>query len=477
VPGLLLLSIGVAGLYVMQRRQTMMTMSRLAEWVNEEAPMLDAAAVRQLLELARDEAQSPAACWVLGRAQVADAEALHAGLLKAASDEKRTVPAVNLLRVLALRESPGSLQVALQRLRDPDLEVQKAAWTLVGVAGTPELLADLLAQCESIAREMEPFAEEALAGIVLRADQPEAAAEPLVSAYTTGLGPTSYRALLVRVLGRVGGEAASFQLKKALKSEDVAQRRAAIGALALSPSSVALELLVERMLVEADPAARLLLIRAAAVVIGQPGRDSQERRLNLARQLSEAARDSREKSEAVQVLSRVAAPDALVWLDAAQAQGNGPAGPFNSARARVQAHLAKLCVAKEGRLLLEADAAIPLPGSEVAVREGALDGWAGKGDGVEWVVRLDQAGRHRLMVEQAQSDSEAPWVYEVRFAGEVLVTRSVGTGSDSTWKTFEIGTFSVPEPGHHRLSLHVRQAPPGASPLRIKRLELRPVDL
>jgi hypothetical protein len=127
---------------------------------------------------------------------------------------------------------------------------------------------------------------------------------------------------------------------------------------------------------------------------------------------------------------------------------------------------------KEGELVLSADRASFLPG-RIEVKAGVLSGLADRGDSVGWLVKVDEAGRYGLQVNQAQQ-AEGAVVYDVLFAGQKLATKSVSTGGDkATFKAFEIGKVEVTQPGHYRVILKVRQMPTGGADFLLKELKLK----
>jgi hypothetical protein len=395
-------------------------------------------------------------------------------ILNAAKAAKAQIPTVNLLKVLAVREINGGLELGLARLGDADKEVAKAAWGVVAVMGKPDLLPELLERCETLPQELEPFAEAALVGIIQRAENPEVAAGPVVNAYQGALGTGRYRAILVRVLGQSGAKGAFAQLTRAIQSGTVEVRRAAVSALALWPTNEPIELLAGRFEVEEDAAARLMILRAAVPLVMQPGVMSEEALLTQVRRMTAAAKDRREKDQAAAVAARVEAPATLELLAEMASKEPERAASLESMMKRLSATLEKVCLPEAGSISLPVEKAVlaPAPGN-IEVKKGVLSGWSGAGDAVGWLVEVKEPGRYRVQVSQAQQEGAAV-VYDVLFAGERLATKSVLTGgNEAAFKDFEIGFVEVPQPGHHRLILKVRQMPPGAGDFQLKALLLK----
>ncbi len=403
---------------------------------------------------------------------MADSPEVNGYILAAAREAKGQIPTVNLMNVVMMREINGGLQLGLARLKEADQQVAKAAWRLVGAMGGTSLLPDLLERSETLNSDLEPFAEAALTGIIQRSEDSEAAAAPVVNAYQSGLGTGRYRALLVRVLGQSGAQEAFSKLSGAIQSGTVEVRRAAISALALWPSNEPLDLLTRRFEVEEDASARLMILRAAMTLVGQPGDQSGEQLLVLARRLIAAAKERREKDQAAAVAARVEVPATVDLLSALAASEPERSGPLLALSKRVEAALAKVCKTEAGVATLKADKALLQAGS-LEEREGSLSGWSSAGDTAGWLVELPETGRYQVRVNQSQTEGAAV-IYEVLVASERLVTQSVLTNAETVeFKAYELGEVEIRKAGHHRLFLKVRQMPLGVGDFRVRELVLK----
>lgn len=470
IPVLALLTV-IAGVWFhLKKRQGQVRLQRFVELAQSDVLAADQRDARLLLEFAKDEAASPAACLALSR--MADSPAVNGLILAAAREAKGQIPTVNLMNVVMMREIKGGLELGLVRLKEADQQVAKAAWRLVGAMGGTSLLPDLLERCETLNADLEPFAEAALTGIIQRAEDSEAAAAPVVNAYQSGLGTGRYRALLVRVLGQSGSQEAFSKLSGAIQSGTVEVRRAAISALALWPSNEPLDLLTRRFEGEEDASARLMILRAAMTLVGQPGEKSGEELLVLARRLIAAAKERREKDQAAAVAARVEVPATVELLSALAASEPERSGALMALSKRVEVALAKVCKAEGGVATLKADKALIQAGS-IEVREGSLSGWSSAGDAASWLVELPEPGRYEVRVNQSQTVG-ATLIYEVRIASERLVTQSVLTRDEKAeFKAYELGGAEIRRAGHHRLLLRVRQMPLGDVDFQVHELMLK----
>jgi tRNA A-37 threonylcarbamoyl transferase component Bud32 len=470
IPVLALLTVIAGVLYFVKKKQAETKLVRFAELVNAESLVPSREDVKLLLDYATDPDTSPAACLALSRMGVG-AE-VNGPILIAAKAAKGRIPTVNLLNVLALREINGGLEWAITRLGDADLEVAKAAWGVVGVMGTTTQIPSLLERCETLPQELDRFAEAALVGIVQRVDDPNVAVAPVANAYHSGFGEARFRAMLVRMLGQSGGKDALDQLARAMQSGTVEVRRAGVSALSLWPTNEPLELLASRFVVEDDAAARLMILRAGMALVMQPGKMSQEDMLVQVKRMVEGSKDRREKEQATAVVARVETPATLELLGKLATKEPERAESINGMAKRLAEVLEKVCVAQGGELVLSADRASFVPG-RIEVKAGVLSGLADRGDSVGWLVKVDEAGRYDLQVNQAQQ-GEGVVIYDVLFAGQRLATKSVSTGGDKvTFKAFEIGKLEVMQPGHYRVILKVRQMPTEGADFLLKDLKLK----
>lgn len=106
------------------------------------------------------------------------------------------------------------------------------------------------------------FAEQAAVTAIEAQSDRAAAAAPVVAAYRTGKGSHADRALLLHVLGRVGGADSLAVIEEAISDAPAEVRRAALTAMSLWPACDPLPVLAARLPKETDPACRLLLLNA-----------------------------------------------------------------------------------------------------------------------------------------------------------------------------------------------------------------------
>ncbi len=470
LPALALLTV-IAGVWFwLRKRNLTIKAQRFAELVQEENPQVSAQDVRLLLAYANDPDTSPAACLTLGR--LSGGAEVDGAILRAAQTASSRPANINLLKVVALREINGGLELAWRRLEDGDAEVRKAAWDVVAALATPAAIPDILERCEQLPEELEKHAEAALVSIVQRAGNGETAADPIVNAYQGGLGPARYRALLVRVLGQTGGQRALAQLLRAMENRSVEVRKAAISSLARWPLSDPLRLLAEKFHSESDPAARIMMLMAAGQLVPQPGSLSQEQLFEHARALYEAAQDRREKDQAFNVLGRVETAECVEFLEKLAELETARRPTIEAVAAKLRERVEKTVAFTKGVAVLGAEQADFNRNTSLMLVNGALANWDSPADWASWLVQIPAAGPLSVRVTQAGESDEAG-AYEILFCGEKIATQSVKTGGKEDFKEFEAGKIEVPQAGTYRLTLRTSKQPPGQSLFRLKHLSLK----
>ena len=156
---------------------------------------------------------------------VASLARLRGGGVEAAmiAELKQPAPAVQqeLIRALVARNAKSALPALIEAGRSENAGVRKEAIAALGKLGDKTTCGPLLAMLES-----SPAAESALVTICRR----EGTLEPVLAAF--GQASPEKKAVLLGVLGGVGGPQALETVRGAMKSGDAPQRLAAVRALA-----------------------------------------------------------------------------------------------------------------------------------------------------------------------------------------------------------------------------------------------------
>jgi len=461
----------IAGVWFwIQKRALASRMARFADLVNEDVPKGTEQDVKLLLSFTSDASYSPPAAMALSKLR--SSSAIDGLILDAASKASGRMERVNLLNVVGLRGIKGGEALAMQRIGDADVEVQKAAWNTLGTLASAASLPKLMDKAESVTEPIERFVEQALVAVVKNAEDGEAAVEPIVNAYRSGLGQDRYRAVLVRVLGQVGGKEAMVQMTKAIQGGALEVRKAAISAIAQWPTHEPLTLLSERAVAESDPAARLMIFMAAGQLMAQTGPKSQEQLFGIGEKLYQAAKDRREKDQVLAAIGRVDGAETVAFFEKLAGEDAQRQRQAETAIQRLQDRLQKLVAMEGGKVELTADKADYDRSSPLLLSDGALTGWDSAGIWVSWLVQVPEAGAFTIEVAQA-SEAEEAGSYEVLVAGQKFVSRAMKTKGAKDFQRFEVGQVTISTAGTYRLVLRAKQVPNGEPLFRLRHVSLR----
>jgi alpha-L-fucosidase len=145
---------------------------------------------------------------------------------------------------------------------------------------------------------------------------------------------------------------------------------------------------------------------------------------------------------------------------------------------------------------IEPDSAIYLPTSGPAIRLHVFDGrqvgegirygdgkrgrdvaqgWNRTDSGIDWDVRLSEAGRFRVALEYATSTPQDSGTFEITVGANRLSGRVIPTAGDTVFASRDVGEIALP-PG--AITLSIRPSGPlegGAELLRLRRITLTPL--
>jgi hypothetical protein len=336
--------------------------------------------------------------------------------------------------------------------------------------GRPEHLSALIEQTTS---SKEPqFAEQALVSILTSEKEGGQGIKEIVRAYRSGLGGDASRGVLIRVLGQTGGVDAMGVLEEALSAPSVELRKAAATALGLRTRNDVVKIIAERFPQESDPACRLIALASATNTVTQTGSLPQASLFGLAKKLYDAAKDQREKDQAVAVMARVLDSGAAAFFEALAISEPSRKSASETISKRIREGLEKVISVGTGETLLSSSQADYSKIGGLAIAAGALTNWLMPSDFASWDVHIDQAGDYEISISQASSSSQEG-KYEVTIAGVRHETAVVKTGAVDDFKSFVIGKASIAQPGIYRLWLRPVSIPENEPLFRVQSMALR----
>ena len=228
-------------------------------------------------------------------------EAIVAAMQKESDNNHRS----ELVGVLEARGAAVAVPALLQETASENGTARHAAMHALGKLAAPKDLPPMLAALlKSAPGGDRDEAERAVASVCTRVSDPDKQAEPVLAAYRDA--SADQKAILIPVLGRLGGTKSFEVVKAALASADLATSKAGETALANWPDAdetVEAELLALAQRANAKPADRASALRAYLRVISLPSGLPDQTKLKKFQKAMELADRDQERN---QILERVA---------------------------------------------------------------------------------------------------------------------------------------------------------------------------
>lgn len=471
LPFLGVLVIGYGVMQWIKRSGQAERQQRFVELASEDAPEATNIEIRMLFDYLEDPQSSPGAAQALSK--VKDLGYADAMIIDHLGDAKSVPARVNLTKVIGMRGLRSAFPAVLKLTGDESSDVRKAAWTSLGMMAPPDKVTEVL-DAVSKANEKEiDFAEQAVISIVQEAKNPDQAGEPILNAYRAGLGSEDYRATLVRILGRLGLSGSLDVLLRAAENPSIEVRKAALSALAQWPTSDPLEKLASRFKKEDDPAGRLLLLMAVTQNATQTGQMSQQKRFESLKQLYAAAKDQREKDQAMAAISRVVTEEAATFFDELAVSEPKRKREATAVSERIQDQLKKAVdVGAAGELTV--DKATYQAGGAMSETDGILVNWLSESDWASWMVRFEKAGDYEISITQACT-TKTVGKFEILVAGQTVAGKAKKSGGPKDFVEVPVGKVTISQPGLFKLMLTPLEIPEDGSLFRFKSMTLKSV--
>jgi|APTNR8051073442_1049403.scaffolds.fasta_scaffold02315_5 serine/threonine protein kinase len=468
IPALTIAVLGFGAMQYIRKKGEADRQRRFTDLVTDDKPEASDVDMRLLFDFLENRQSSAGAATAL--AKVAGGDYIDRMIVDQLDKAQDLYARVNLLKVIGMRNYRPAFPNVLAHVKGKSLEVRKAAWIALGIITPADKVTELVDLLDALGEAEVPFAEQALVSSITSADDAEKAVGPVLLAYRSKLASEQKRALLLRVLSQSGSPEALKEMTTAIADPSVTLRNAALNSLAQWPNVAPLPTLAARLPVETEPGTRLLILLAARNLIGRPGTLSEEDRFLNARKMHEAAKDAREKNEALATLSRVIHPDAASFFDALAISEPKRQREAAAISKNIQDRLAKVMPVADKATLTPAAADLT-PGSALNVVSGLLVNWLNEGDSASWMLRFQAPGTYEISVLQS-SESDKDGTYEVSIGDQKIVTKAVKTDSARDFKAFTVGSVNISSPGTFKLRVEARQIPPNETLFRLKSIEI-----
>ncbi len=239
------------------------------------------------------------------------------------------------LELIGRRRTKAAVPALLKAAGDPDAGIRQAAMKRLGeLAGA----AEMPALVEMLLRAKSPqdlaAAEEALAGVCSRTEQPDSCAEKLAALLAEGRTPPEKHGAVLRVLGTLGGGAALKAVRASLKSPEAEVRAAAIRALAAWKTADVVPDLLELARAAPDATDKRLALRGYLTWAARADLPADER-LAMCREAAHVVQSAEEKRRLLAALGGIASAESLglivPHLDAADTRDEAAAAAVSVA--------------------------------------------------------------------------------------------------------------------------------------------------
>ena len=454
------------GFQAMQSSQREARLNQLAQMNPPQGTIMD---VNMLIAMLNDPEKSERAGSVLGK--IDGVSTIEIALSRAADRVALNWAQKNLAIAIAQRgvhdAVPGLIK-QLSNAKTPD--TRNAIWNALGKSTQIADVPDLLGILTRVSGEELRNAEFAILNACRSESDAKMRPAPILQAIRANSGSDDVQAVLLRILGKLGGQDSLDELNKGLKSENLKIRNAAVSALGDWSNGVPLKNLLDLLSKEKSTSVRLSLFNAIGSLATQSGELPQEDISTALISTYSQTKDAREQFQIITLLGRVADEGAAAFL-----QGIGAA----DAKRKQAADTALKAIKDDLSRVLTITDDVPLD-IEKAVftsgpltrKDGVIINWLGLGDHVGWVLKFEKAGTFEIKLSQSFSAST-----EGRYTltlGKELFARSVDkTNSPTDFKTITVGKATITKPGIYRLWIRPLEIGQGESLMRLKEITLK----
>lgn len=446
---------------------------QLQTWANSGAPAKASAGdVALLLGFMEDMDNGKIASQVLGK--MPDAGGPENQIANFIGNTKSPLAVKNVALAIATRGGPASatdpLIKKLAVIKESDVRV--AIWQALARTGTPTDTGALVGALSSVSDDEVRAAEAALVSAAQKETDANLASQPFLVAFRANSNDEGIKALLLRVLGRLGGNGSMQDLLKNLDNGSPMIRNAAAAAFTSWPNAEPMPALLAALPSAKDSLIRTNIVNTIGNLAGLAGEVPQE---EIAKKLIEAygkTTDNREQAIVTQALARVVHPSVIPFFDELGKKDPRRQAITTPGTKFINDTLAKAVTVGDGTKL-EISKAILSPGP-LLITDGVLMNWLGLSDYVVWYVTLDKPGQYEVQLSQSHS-GESPGSYVVSFGKAMMLKKVEKTQSNSEFKSINAGKAQFIKPGNYYLWIRPKQILAGDPLMRLREVSLKRV--
>jgi len=232
--------------------------------------------------------------------------AVLAGVPKAEPKTK-----VELIKSAGERNISAGVSTLLQTAKDSDRKVRVESFKVLKVIAGPEhlpALVELLLNLRSSSEANE--AQKMVAAVAHKIEDKNRQAEAVL-AVLPSVKDVKKQCSLLSVLGKIGDSSALFRLRKALNSDNIESRGAAIRALAEWPTSEPAVEMLKAAENSENKVHRILALRGSVRLLGLDSKRAPEETIEMYKKAMSLAPDAVEKKRVLSGLAKTKSLDAL----------------------------------------------------------------------------------------------------------------------------------------------------------------------
>ncbi len=446
---------------------------KLQTWANSGAPAnVSGGDVSLLLGFMDDLDNGKIASQVLGKiADTGNAENLIAGYLR---NTQSSLGVKNVALAIAARGGPASATEPLikQLGKTKETDVRVAIWQALGRTGEPADSSTLVGALSSPSDEEMRAAEAAFVSVAQKEGDANLASQPYLTAFRANSNDEATKAMLLRVLGKIGGSGSMDDLLKNLENSSPMVRNAAAAAFTSWPNAEPLPALLNAQSSAKDSLIRTNIINTIGDLAGLAGEVPQE---EIAKKLIEAygkTTDNREQVIVAQSLARIVHPSVVTFFEELAKKDPRRQAITTPGIKYINDTLAKAVPIGDGTSLPMLKANLS-PGP-MLITDGIVMNWLGMSDQISWHVTIDKPGQYEIQLSQS-SNAATPGSYVVSFGKSMLLKKVEKTSSLREFKSVNAGKVQLSKPGNYFLWIRPKQILSGDPLMRLKEVTLKRV--
>ncbi len=428
---------------------------RLQALANMQTPTnVNSNDITMLLRSIDDLDNGKIASGVLGK--IIDDSVAEKPIVAFLNNTKSTLGLKNIALAIAARGGPASATAPLikhlQTFKEADTRI--AIWQALRRTGEPSDTDALIGALSTNTGDESRDAEIALMSVAQKEPDPNLASQPFLTAFRANSNDESAKALLIRVLGKIGGSNSMDDILKSLENGNPMIRNAAAISFQSWPNSEPLPALLTTLTSTKDAVIRTNIVKTIGDLAQLSGEVPQE---DIAQKLIEIygkTTDIKEQTSIVQALTHVTHASVIPFLEEVSKKDPRQQANATLAIKSINDNLAKIVVVGDSATLDTAKAILTI--GPLLLTDGIIMNWLGMSDYVGWFVNIEKPGQYELQLSQSHS-GDFPGGYTMTFGKSLLYKKVEKTQGNTEFKSINVGRAQIIKPGSYYIWIHPQQ--------------------